>query len=213
MTKQNAENTTQANELMTSAKEATQKANLSMNNLTKSMREIAIGSEQTQKIVKTIDEISFQTNLLALNAAVEAARAGEAGAGFAVVADEVRNLAMRAAEAAKNTSNLMSDIVNKIKTGESLVAVTNRAFQEVSTNSNKVVDLMSEIAAASREQSEGIDQVNRAVAEMNKVTQQNAAIAEELASTMAMFKTGNGGNGQGEVSRKRLLLSDSPISL
>ena len=117
MTKMNTENTNQANSLMTTTKGVIQQANHSMNDLTKSMSEIAQAGEQTQKIVKTIDEIAFQTNLLALNAAVEAARAGEVGAGFAVVADEVRNLAKRAAEAAKNTSNLMADIVKKIRAG------------------------------------------------------------------------------------------------
>ena len=188
MTKKNAENTTQATGLMAAAQEATQKANRSMGNLTKSMGEIAQASEQTQKIVKTIDEIAFQTNLLALNAAVEAARAGEAGAGFAVVADEVRNLALRAAEAAKNTSNSMSEIAAKIKAGENLVTVTNKEFQSVSSSSDKVRQLMGEISASSQEQTQGIDQINRAVAEMNKVTQQNAASAEELASIMATFK-------------------------
>ncbi len=108
-----------------------------MNQLTVSMREIAGASEETQKIVKTIDEISFQTNLLALNAAVEAARAGEAGAGFAVVADEVRNLALRAAEAAKNSSNLMTDIVGKIRAGEQLVNATNQEFVEMRTSSTQ----------------------------------------------------------------------------
>ncbi|MHB8770610.1 MAG: methyl-accepting chemotaxis protein [Syntrophales bacterium] len=185
----NAENTTRANELMTQAKEMTENANSSMEKLTKSMREISQASEQTQKIVKTIDEIAFQTNLLALNAAVEAARAGEAGAGFAVVADEVRNLAMRAAEAAGNTSGLMGDIVTKVKAGERLVEVTNSAFKQVGTSSGKVVVLMGEIAAASHEQSQGIEQVNRAVAEMNGATQRNAASAEELAAAMATFKT------------------------
>lgn len=189
MTKQNADNTAQANKLMTMSKEAIQKANISMNDLTQSIKEIADASEKTQKIVKTIDEIAFQTNLLALNAAVEAARAGEVGAGFAVVADEVRNLAMRAAEAAKDTSHLIGDIVTKVKGGEQLVMVTNKAFQQVSNSSDKVVGLISEIATGSEEQSQGIEQINRAVAEMNKVTQQNAASAEELASIMAMFRT------------------------
>ena len=125
MTKSNAAGTAKANELMAGAMETIEKANTSMDRLTVSMREIAGASEETQKIVKTIDEISFQTNLLALNAAVEAARAGEAGAGFAVVAEEVRNLALRAAEAARNSSNLVADIVGKIRSGEQLVNATN----------------------------------------------------------------------------------------
>lgn len=205
MTRRNASNTTEANGLMNTAKQAIQKANISMADLTVSMKQIASSSEQTQKIVKSIDEIAFQTNLLALNAAVEAARAGEAGAGFAVVADEVRNLAMRATEAARNTSELIDDIVGKVKGGDSLVNVTNDAFQQVTTSSSKVVELMSEIAAASQEQSQGIDQVNRAVAEMNQVTQQNAASAEELASIMSMFKTNyEGSHTAGAAKVKRL---------
>ncbi len=105
-----------------------------------------------------------------------------------MVAREVRNLALRAAEAAKNTSNLMVDIVNRIKSGANLVAVTNSAFQQLSTSSAQVVEVMGQIAAASREQSQGIDQINKTVAEMSKVTQQNAASAQELASLMAIFK-------------------------
>jgi methyl-accepting chemotaxis protein len=188
MTHQNAANTDRANELMTNAQEVAKKANLSMDDLTGSMKEMARAGEQTQKIVKTIDEIAFQTNLLALNAAVEAARAGEAGTGFAVVASEVRNLALRAAEAAKNTSSLMVDIVDRIKSGVNLVTATNGAFQQLSTSSVQVVEVMGEIATASREQSQGIDQINKTVAEMNKVTQKNAASAQELASLMAAFK-------------------------
>jgi len=194
MTRQNASNTSEANKLMAAAKQAIEKANASMNELTRSMKEIASASEQTQKIIKSIDEVAFQTNLLALNAAVEAARAGEAGAGFAVVADEVRNLAMRATDSAKNTATLIEDIVNKVRGGESLVNITNEVFSEVTASSTKVVELMGEIAAASQEQSQGIDQVNKAMAEMNQVTQQNAASAEELTATMAMFKVnGYGG--------------------
>jgi methyl-accepting chemotaxis protein len=189
MTRQNATNTEAANQLMISARDAINKANESMNGLTQSMKEITKASEQTQKIVKSIDEIAFQTNLLALNASVEAARAGEAGAGFAVVADEVRNLAMRATESAKGSSNLIGDIVNKVKNGESLVTVTSTAFNQVTDSSNKVVDLMSEIAAASKEQSQGVDQVNRAIAEMNITTQQTAGNAENLSSVMSIFKT------------------------
>ncbi|HYA12844.1 MAG TPA: methyl-accepting chemotaxis protein [Syntrophales bacterium] len=195
MTRQNASNTAEANKLMAAAKQAIEKANASMTDLTKSMKEIAIASEQTQKIIKSIDEVAFQTNLLALNAAVEAARAGEAGAGFAVVADEVRNLAMRATDSAKNTATLIEDIVKKVKGGESLVTITNEVFSEVTASSTKVVELMGEIAAASQEQSQGIDQVNRAMAEMSQVTQQNAASAEELSATMAMFKVDSNRSG------------------
>jgi methyl-accepting chemotaxis protein len=191
MTKQNAGNTAEANGLMSAARQSIEKANSSMADLTKSMKEIATASEQTQKIIKSIDEVAFQTNLLALNAAVEAARAGEAGAGFAVVADEVRNLAMRATASAKDTATLIENIVKKVREGESLVNVTNEVFSEVTASSTKVVELMEEIAVASQEQSQGIDQVNRAVAEMNQVTQQNAASAGELTASMAMFKVEN----------------------
>jgi len=182
MTKQNADNATQADNLMKEAKQMVGTANESMGSLTESMKEISKASEKTAKIIKTIDEIAFQTNLLALNAAVEAARAGEAGAGFAVVADEVRNLAMRAADAAKNTANLIEGTVKKVKDGSELVTRTNEAFGEVAKSAAKVGSLVSEIAAASNEQALGIDQINKAVAEMDKVVQQNAANAEESAS-------------------------------
>jgi len=182
MTKQNADNANQANSLMKEANQVVNKANESMVSLTQSMQEISKASEETSKIIKTIDEIAFQTNLLALNAAVEAARAGEAGAGFAVVASEVRNLAMRAAEAAKNTATLIEGTVKRIKDGSELVNKTNNAFSEVSKSTSKVGELVGEIAAASNEQAQGIEQVNKAVAEMDKVTQQNAANAEESAS-------------------------------
>lgn len=181
-TKQNADNANQADSLMKEANQTVGKANTSMGELTTSMNDISKASEETQKIIKTIDEIAFQTNLLALNAAVEAARAGEAGAGFAVVADEVRNLAMRAADAAKNTAGLIEDTVKKIKDGSDLVTTTNDAFTEVATSASKVGELVGEIAAASNEQAQGIDQVNKAVIEMDKVTQNNAANAEESSS-------------------------------
>ena len=182
MTKQNAGNAGQADTLMKEANQVVIRANESMAELTSSMEEISKASEETSKIIKTIDEIAFQTNLLALNAAVEAARAGEAGAGFAVVADEVRNLAMRAADAARNTANLIEGTVKKVKAGGDLVSTTNDAFSEVAQSAVKVGELVAEIAAASKEQAQGIEQVNTAVVEMDKVVQQNAANAEESAS-------------------------------
>ncbi len=182
MTRSNAENANQANNLMKSANEVVVQANSSMGEVTTSMEEITKASEETSKIIKTIDEIAFQTNLLALNAAVEAARAGEAGAGFAVVADEVRNLAMRAAEAAKNTAAMIEDTVKKVSQGSEQVTKTNDAFKEVAESSAKVADLVNEITAASTEQSEGIEQINLAIVDMDKVTQQNAAGTEELSS-------------------------------
>jgi methyl-accepting chemotaxis protein len=182
MTRQNAEHARQANSLVVETNQVIDKANGSMGQLTDAMKEISKSSEETQKIVKTIDEIAFQTNLLALNAAVEAARAGEAGAGFAVVAEEVRNLAIRAAGAAKTTSDLIDGSVKRIKDGTGLVDHTNAAFTEVSASSKKIADLVSEINAASNEQAQGIDQINKAVSEMDKVVQQNAAGAEESAS-------------------------------
>ncbi len=182
MTKNNAENAAQADKLMKKTNQVVGAAKESMQELTTSIREIALASEETSKIVKTIDEIAFQTNLLALNAAVEAARAGEAGAGFAVVADEVRNLAMRAADAAKNTAGLIEGTIRKSQSGSGLVVKTNEAFIEVTQSSTKVGELVAEIASASIEQAQGIEQVNNSVAEMDKVVQQNAAQAEEVAS-------------------------------
>lgn len=183
MTRRNAENAAEANSFMKNANLVVSKANESMKKLTGSMAEIGKASEETSKIIKTIDEIAFQTNLLALNAAVEAARAGAAGAGFAVVADEVRNLAMRAANAAKSTADLIDGIVAKIIDGSDLVKMTNKDFSEVYINTSKVAELVSEIAVASNEQAQGIEQVNNAVQEMDKVVQQNAATAEETASS------------------------------
>lgn len=182
MTRQNADNAGQANILMSQTSQVAREAAESMEALTGAIQDISSASEQTQKIIKTIDEIAFQTNLLALNAAVEAARAGEAGAGFAVVADEVRNLAMRAAEAARNTAALIEGTVSSIRKGTDLVDATSGAFFKVSEGTSKVSELVGEISAASGEQAQGIEQVNRAVSEMDKVTQRNAASAEESAA-------------------------------
>jgi methyl-accepting chemotaxis protein len=185
MTKQNADNAGQANGLMQEANKVVSQANDSMAHLTGSMKEIAKASEEASKIIKKIDEIAFQTNLLALNAAVEAARAGEAGAGFAVVADEVRNLAMRATDAAKETANLIEGTVKKVNQGGELVTKTNEAFAKVAESTSKVGTLVGEISAASNEQAQGIEQINRAVVDMDKVIQQNAASAEQSASSSA----------------------------
>lgn len=182
MTRQNAEHAGEANRLMSETSQVVSTANQSMDRLTASMSDISKSSEETSKIIKTIDEIAFQTNLLALNAAVEAARAGEAGAGFAVVADEVRNLAMRAAEAAKNTANLIEGTVKRIKEGSDLVQNTSTDFNQVALSAGKMGELVGEISVASSEQAQGIEQVNKAVGEMDKVVQQNAANAEESAS-------------------------------
>ena len=182
MTKQNANNSGQAHILMKEAAASVQTASASMSELTASMSDILKASDETSKIIKTIDEIAFQTNLLALNAAVEAARAGEAGAGFAVVADEVRNLALRAAEAAKTTASLIEGTSKKVREGSEYVNRSNAVFSRVADSTSKIRDLISEIAAASSEQAKGIEQVNIAVSEMDKITQQNAATAEESAS-------------------------------
>ncbi|CAN2048627.1 methyl-accepting chemotaxis protein [Candidatus Magnetomoraceae bacterium gMMP-13] len=183
MTKLNADNSGQANNLMLESNQVIEQANNSMTRLTSSMEDISKASEETQKIIKTIDEIAFQTNLLALNAAVEAARAGESGAGFAVVADEVRNLAMRSAKAARDTATLIESTVKKIKDGSDLVTSTDKDFGKVSSSVYQVGKLVSQIAAASKEQAIGIEQINKALIDMNKIVQQNAESAEESSST------------------------------
>jgi methyl-accepting chemotaxis protein len=183
MTRQNAENARQANELMSGTRETVAQAGRSMGMLTASMVEISRAGDETSKIIRTIDEIAFQTNLLALNAAVEAARAGEFGVGFAVVAAEVRNLAMKAAEAAKNTAGLIIEgTLQRVKEGSDLVEKTAKEFCEVAASVGRSSELVGEISVASLEQAHGIEQVNRAVSEMDKVVQQNAANAEESAS-------------------------------
>ncbi len=180
MTKQNADNAQQASTLATEARTAATSGTESMGRMSGAIQEIQKSSDETSKIIKVIDEIAFQTNLLALNAAVEAARA--AGKGFAVVAEEVRNLAMRSAEAAKNTASMIAESVKSSKNGVDIAAEVGKVLDEIVQGIGKTTDLVSEIAAASQEQAQGIDQVNTAIAQMDKVTQQNAANAEESAS-------------------------------
>ncbi|MEW6428641.1 MAG: methyl-accepting chemotaxis protein [Thermodesulfobacteriota bacterium] len=181
MTRQNADNAGQANGLTRSNSLAIEQAQSAMGKMTTAMQDIAASGHETRNIVKTIDEIAFQTNLLALNAAVEAARAGEAGAGFAVVADEVRSLAMRAAEAAKNTAGLIDQTVSKIEEGTALVEEAAEAFGSVSSSSTKISSLVEEISNASREQSNGIEQLNITINNMSSVVQTNAGHAEDNA--------------------------------
>lgn len=188
MTKNNADNAMQADLLMKDATRVVTEAQGTMSDLEAAMQAIATSSSDISRIIKTIDEIAFQTNLLALNAAVEAARAGEAGAGFAVVADEVRSLAMRAAEAAKSTAGLIETTVSKVHDGSTMMQRANEAFQNVSKKAAEAAKLIAEIAAASREQAEGIGQINHVVAQMDKVIQQNAANAEESASAAEELK-------------------------
>ncbi len=182
MTKQNADNSQQANMLMEQANKVVHEMSQATQEMYTSIIDIKASADETAKINKVIDEIAFQTNLLALNAAVEAARAGEAGKGFAVVAEEVRNLAMRSADAAKNTADLLDGSQRKAENGVHVVEQVKASLEQTEQNAGKVASLIGEIAAASAEQSQGIGQVNTAVAQMDKVTQQNAANAEESAS-------------------------------
>jgi methyl-accepting chemotaxis protein len=168
--------------MMAQTRQIVDKVDNHMNRMAGAIVEITKTSEETGKIIKTIDEIAFQTNLLALNAAVEAARAGVAGAGFAVVANEVRNLALRAAEAARNTNGLIENTINAVKQGSQLTSETQEAFRENVEVAVKVSQLIDEIASASQEQAQGIAQINGAVSEMDKVTQKSAANAEESAA-------------------------------
>jgi len=182
MTKQNADSAKQTNATATEARVGAEKGSEVMRRMAGAIDKIKSSSDQTAKILKTIDEIAFQTNLLALNAAVEAARAGDAGKGFAVVAEEVRNLAMRSAEAAKNTAALIEESQKNADNGVKVSAEVAEILNQIVAGSQKVTQLSAEVSAGSIEQAQGIEQVNVAVAQMDKVTQSNAANAEESAS-------------------------------
>lgn len=182
MTRKNADVAQQASALAGEAKAAGDKGNGAMERMTSAIGSIEKSAAETAKIIRTIDEIAFQTNLLALNAAVEAARAGEAGKGFAVVAEEVRNLAIRSAEAAKNTSTLIEQSVKNAQGGVEIANEVATTLRDMTGVSEKVNSLVGEIAAASNEQAQGIGQVNIAVTQMDKVTQGNAAAAEQSAA-------------------------------
>ncbi len=182
MTRQNADNAKMANSMSSAASEAAKKGTESMNKMGSAIKKIKESSDETAKIIKTIDEIAFQTNLLALNAAVEAARAGEAGKGFAVVAEEVRNLAQRSAEAAKNTSALIEESQQNADNGVSVANEVDQVLKKIVDSSIKVTELIDEVNAASSEQTQGVDQISKAITQLDKVTQGNAANAEESAS-------------------------------
>ncbi|WP_430391019.1 methyl-accepting chemotaxis protein [Dyella sp. 20L07] len=180
--RQSADNAGHADQLARSARVQAERGGEVAVRTSEAMREIEAASRQITDIVQLIDEIAFQTNLLALNAAVEAARAGEQGRGFAVVAGEVRNLAQRSASAAKEIKTLIGDTVDKVQAGSVLVEESGQVLAGIVDGVKRVTDIVAEIAAASQEQSTGIDQVNRAVIQMDEVTQQNAALVEEAAA-------------------------------
>jgi methyl-accepting chemotaxis protein len=183
MTKQNADTSNQAAVLASEARAAAGDGDASVRRMADAINKIKQSSDNTAKIVRSINDIAFQTNLLALNAAVEAARAGQAGKGFAVVAEEVRNLAMRSADAAKDTADMIDDSARNAGDGVKITEEVAGSLSQIVNRTVKVGDLIAEIAAASKEQAQGIEQVNAAVAQMNDVTQRNASNAEASAGS------------------------------
>ncbi len=212
MTKRDAENSAQSNNLMRQTNEVIHEAEQAMKNVISSMEKINSASNETQKIIKTIDEIAFQTNLLALNAAVEAARAGEAGAGFAVVAEEVRSLAMRSAEAAKNTASLIAATVDHVKIGSKLVQDTNEYFVKANESASKIGILLEENSSSANEQAQAIEQATVGLTEIDNVTQRNAASSEEEAAA-AMELNNQVGTMRQIVARLAVLVGGEARSL
>jgi methyl-accepting chemotaxis protein len=199
MTKRNAENAQKANELAIQAHAAADHGASDMQAMTAAMEAIKVSSDDISKIIKTIDEIAFQTNILALNAAVEAARAGEAGMGFAVVADEVRNLAQRSAQAAKETAGKIEGAIAKTGQGVAISNKVSAALNEILAKVRQVDELVTEVAGASREQTKGIAQINTSIGQMDKITQSNAATAEESAAAAEEL------NSQAEVMKRSVV--------
>ena len=201
--RQNADNAHQANQLATASRDTAEKGREVVTSAVKAMAEINEAARQIADIINVIDDIAFQTNLLALNAAVEAARAGEQGRGFAVVAAEVRNLAQRSATAAKEIKGLIHDSAQKVRAGSALVDTSGKTLEDIVASVRRVTDIIAEISAASQEQSQGIDQVNRAVAQMDHVTQSTAAQTEEVSATSQSL-AGQAGQLQTLVGRFRI---------
>ncbi|AWM39068.1 Methyl-accepting chemotaxis protein II [Gemmata obscuriglobus] len=201
--KQSADNAQQARQLASGSKEIAEKGRQVVSSAVEAMGEINGSSKKIAEIITTIDEIAFQTNLLALNAAVEAARAGEQGRGFAVVATEVRNLAQRSATAAKEIKSLINDSVKKVDAGTELVNKSGDTLAEIVISVKRVTDIVAEIAGASKEQSGGIEQVNKAVSQMDTVTQRNASQTEEMSAT-AQTLTDQAGQLRDLVARFKL---------